>query len=591
MVRRAFLLTAALLLAIGAPASADAQMVDGNWKVAIVFRGNTETTVAIVGLKTDGAKTTGELVASILGNAKVKSITKDGNLLRVVLQGNGVEFAFEGVVPKEPGKQVIGSVSLNDSVYPGSLSSTEEMTLDQKNSSRVLQCPPLQQARNLDAKVAKLKQRALAEKDAEKKAELLKEYETAKAEAMKETPKLYREVIEKYADSPLIFDAGLTLIRNAKNFDPKAFDMKALAKSMADAAKAYGPRWQDDITIQLASALVGQEGHAMLALDYAQQAEKNLTEKSSPADQVRVLGIVSKALRKNGKTEEADRTEMRVAKLDEILDRDYLTKMPGFKGEVFAGRKSKSERAVFMELFTGATCPPCVAADLAFDVLEKTYKPSELVLIQYHMHIPGPDPLTNADTEARWAYYRGKVRGVPSSMFNGQPKAGGGGGVANAKGKYDQYRAVIDPLLEEEASVKLTAKAERHGDKIDIHVKVSGLTDPGPDRKLRILLAEETVRYPGSNKIRLHHHVVRAFPGGVQGKALTEAASKHNASISIGELRGQLTKYLDDFEASGKSFANPARPMAMNHLRVIAFVQDDSNQEILQAVQVDVEGK
>ena len=213
------------------------------------------------------------------------------------------------------------------------------------------------------------------------------------------------------------------------------------------------------------------------------------------------------------------------------------------------------------------------------------------MLIQYHMHIPGPDPLTNADTEARWAYYKGKVNGVPSSLFNGTPKAGGGGGVANAKAKYNQYRGVIDNLLEEETGIKLTAKAERHGDKIDIHVKVAGVTEPGPDKKLRILLAEETVRYPGSNKIRLHHNVVRAFPGGVQGQALTEAASKHNASISIGDLRGQLTKYLDEFEASGKSFANPSRPMSMSHLRVIAFVQDDSNQEILQAVQVEVEGK
>jgi len=223
--------------------------------------------------------------------------------------------------------------------------------------------------------------------------------------------------------------------------------------------------------------------------------------------------------------------------------------------------------------------------------LQKTYKPSELVLIQYHMHIPGPDPLTNPDTQARWAYYGKKVGGVPASLFNGQPKASGGGGVANAEKKYEAYRAVIEPLLEDEASVKLTAKAERNGDKIDINVRVSGLADPGADKKLRILLAEETVRYLGSNKIRLHHNVVRAFPGGVAGQALNEAASKHSASISVGELRGQLTKYLDDFEASGRSFANPARPMAMNHLRVIAFVQDDSTQEILQAVQVNVEGK
>jgi hypothetical protein len=180
---------------------------------------------------------------------------------------------------------------------------------------------------------------------------------------------------------------------------------------------------------------------------------------------------------------------------------------------------------------------------------------------------------------------------VPASLFNGTPKASGGGGVADAEEKYEAYRGVIEPLLEDEASVKLTAKAERNGDKIEIHVRVSGLADPGSEKKLRILVAEETVRYLGSNKIRLHHNVVRAFPGGVAGQPLTEPASKHSASISLGDLRGQLTKYLDEFEASGRSFANPARPMSLNHLRVIAFVQDDSTQEILQAVQVNVESK
>jgi hypothetical protein len=591
MIRRACVLAAALLVAIGAPATVSAQSVDGNWKFIYVVNFNNEQTLAIIGLKTDDGKMTGDVVGGRLANPKIKSVTKEGNLLRVVMQGSGVELVFEGIVPKDATKQLTGSVSIDGTVYPGSLVATEDTEFDAKKSFRILPAPALQQARTLTAKVAQMKQKAVTEKDPEKKTDLLKKYEEALAEANDKVPKLYREVIEKHADSPVIFDAGMTLIRTAKNYDPKAIDVKALAKSMSSAAKAYGPRWQAEIGVQLASALVAQDGHAALALDYAKEAEKGLTEKSSPAQQIRVLNIVSQALRKNGKAEEADKIELRVAKIDENLDREYLTTMPGFKGEAFGGRKGKSERAVFMELFTGATCPPCVAADLAFDVLQKTYKPSELVLIQYHMHIPGPDPLTNADTEARWAYYRGKVTGVPSSMFNGKPKAGGGGGVANAEKKYEAYRGVIEPLLEEDASVKLTAKAERHGDKIDIHVKVSGLSDPGPEKKLRILLAEETVRYPGSNKIRLHHNVVRAFPGGTEGKALTEAASKHNASINVGELRGQLTKYLDAFEAGGRSFANPSRPMAMNHLRVIAFVQDDSNQEILQAVQVEVEGK
>src|SRR5207302_4043409 len=137
---------------------------------------------------------------------------------------------------------------------------------------------------------------------------------------------------------------------------------------------------------------------------------------------------------------------------------------------------------------------------------------------------------------------------------------------ADALKKYDAYRAVIDPLLEENAGAKISASVDRDGDRLDIHVKVSDLKEPGDDKKLRILLAEETVKYAGSNKIRMHHNVVRAFPGGVDGQALTQAASKHKASIGLGELRGQLTKYLDDFQSGGKTFLNPARPMVFDHL-------------------------
>jgi hypothetical protein len=126
-------------------------------------------------------------------------------------------------------------------------------------------------------------------------------------------------------------------------------------------------------------------------------------------------------------------------------------KLP-FKPAKFAGRKAKSERTVIMELFTGAQCPPCVAADVAFDGLDQTYKPTDVILLQYHMHIPGPDPMTNPDTVARFGYYR-ELRDTPSTLFNGKPKAGGGGALGMAEKKYKAYRDIIDPLLEEPAPV------------------------------------------------------------------------------------------------------------------------------------------
>src|SRR5262245_15356546 len=143
-----------------------------------------------------------------------------------------------------------------------------------------------------------------------------------------------------------------------------------------------------------------------------------------------------------------------------------MAKVPPFKPIAFAGRKdTNANQVVMMEMFTGAQCPPCVAADVAFDALQKSYKPTDLVLVQYHLHIPGSDPMTNRDTIARWEYYeklfpydpdtRTGVAGVPSTLFNGKLAAGGGGPMTASERKFRDYGAVINPLLEKTTEVKL----------------------------------------------------------------------------------------------------------------------------------------
>jgi hypothetical protein len=244
-----------------------------------------------------------------------------------------------------------------------------------------------------------------------------------------------------------------------------------------------------------------------------------------------------------------------------------------------------------MELFTGAQCPPCVAADVAFDALGKSYQSKDLVLIQYHMHIPGPDPMTNKDTIARWDYYRelhpGKVGGTPTTLFNGVVMPGGGGPMANAEKKYGQYSEKINELLEESTSIKLTGKATRSGDKVDIAVEYAGVPTDG-EAKLRLLLVEDTVKYVGGNKLRFHHSVVRAMPGGAAGKELTVKAGKQAASVDVSQVRAELTKYLDDFAANERPFPTAARPLEMAKLQVIALVQDDKTGEVLHAARFDV---
>jgi hypothetical protein len=160
--------------------------------------------------------------------------------------------------------------------------------------------------------------------------------------------------------------------------------------------------------------------------------------------------------------------------------------------------------------------------------------------------------------------------------------------MAGAESKYRTYCDIIDPLLETPAVCQVSATARRVGDKIEIEATVKGMPDPGPNQKLRMVLVEESIRYTGSNKLRFHHHVVRAMPGGVEGTVVTKKRLTTKAEVDLAGLRKDLTAYLDNFAAKVRPFPYAARPLDLHGLHLIAFVQDDDTREILQAVQVDV---
>jgi hypothetical protein len=369
-------------------------------------------------------------------------------------------------------------------------------------------------------------------------------------------------------------------------------DFQAWADAANKTPKDYSPVWIAELNIQVAIGFASKN-KAVDAVTYAQAAEKALDGSSSVDLQVRVLQTLASALDLAGKAEERKPIVARLEKLEKVLDAEYHAKVPPFKGKDYAGRQAKSDRVVLFELFTGAQCPPCVASDVAFDVLQKSYKTSELVLLQYHLHIPGPDPMTNPDTQARWQHYRDahgskNIGGVPTAIFNGKTYRVGGGAMANSEKTYGVYCGMIDPMLETEAGCKLKATAKRHGDKIEITADVAGLKNPGNDVKLRLVLAEETIRYVGGNKIRFHHQVVRSMIPSPVGTAVKKEDFKTTATVELPALRKSLTTYLDEWVSIKGAFRPPDRPMDLRNLRVIAFVQDDSTHEILQAVQAEV---
>src|SRR5262249_47270406 len=102
--------------------------------------------------------------------------------------------------------------------------------------------------------------------------------------------------------------------------------------------------------------------------------------------------------------------------------------------------------------------------------------------------------------------------------------------------------------------------------------------------RLRVALVEEEVAYKGSNGLPVHHHVVRAMPGGADGTVLKGKSEKKTFTVDLAELKKKLADYLDKYAAK-RPFPGKERLM---ELKVVAFVQNDRGGEVLQAAQVDV---
>jgi hypothetical protein len=388
-----------------------------------------------------------------------------------------------------------------------------------------------------------------------------------------------KESLAKEPPGFQIVSIALSLLSEAEAHKAKPAEVRAWAEKAVKSAEMYGPAYQRETIVNVAEMLLSdQKGYEAIALQYARRAERLLEPKEPHSAQKKILEVLASALEKSGKEAEAKEIAAKLKKLDFRV-----------KTKPFPGRKGKSDRVVLVELFTGAQCGPCVAADMAFDALGRTFKPSEVVLLQYHLHVPGPDPLTNPDTEARSRFYEEVVRRMPTILFDGKVGAPGGGGDVDATEKYEEYLGVIEPLLEKRPQAELKLSATRTGDKVTINAEVANLAETGDDVRLRLALVEEQVAYKGSNGLPLHHHVVRAMPGGDAGTVMKEKTTKKTFTVDIADLRKKLNAYLDKYNEK-RPFPSKDRPLEMKKLRVIAFVQNDKNGEVMQSAQVDVKG-
>jgi hypothetical protein len=518
-----------LLLAASSLAQAGEGNPTGRWKVTIVEEGQTMT-FWIVQLENKDGKLTGKATSlkrvppTTVEEARVK-----GDMLQFdLLLSNKIRFAFEGKLPASGGKKIYGSFGRGAQVIP-----------------------------------------------------VVLEASTAKNQF-----ELDRDTLLRTPNDPRTFGAVVDLLKNAKAEKVPANDVQEWTETALRAAEDYGPRFHGDLSARLLDALTSD--YPGVAVTVGRQLEAGLDPKAPALTHLRLLNILVPALKKSGQEAQAKQVEARMDKLENVAYAEYQKTALDFPVEKFPGRKSKSNRAVLVELFTGAQCPPCVAADMAFDALEKSYKPSEVVLLQYHLHVPGPDPLTNPDTETRQEYYGSVVKGTPAILFNGKSAAPGGGGRDDAPDKFKEYQSVVNSLLEKETTLQLSAQAARKGNKIHIQALAKDVDKPGDQVRLRLALVEDWVRYKSPNGLFYHHRVVRALPGGPKGTTLTKKEGELSAVVDVQELQDNLARYLDDFARKEEPFPDSQKPLRLRNLHVVAFVQDDASSEVLQAVDVPI---
>lgn len=274
-----------------------------------------------------------------------------------------------------------------------------------------------------------------------------------------------------------------------------------------------------------------------------------------------------------------------LAGLNEMIDARFHASTKPVHVTPYLRPKSSNARLVLAELFTGAACPPCVSVDMAFDGVLERYSRQDVAVVVYHVHVPGPDPMTNLATQARAArdgIYA--VGGVPTFAIDGLTNSGGGSAEA-APAMFDTVSKAIEKQLAQVPEAALALKAKVVGSTIKVSADVSKITSKSDKLKLQIALVEQQQRYSGPNGVRFHPMVVRSLAGeGFKGFAVPQKGTHVEHVFDIAKIMADNRKTIDEFLT--KPFRGGANPefnegrrdeIDPGRLMVVAFVQDEDS--------------
>ena len=452
----------------------------------------------------------------------------------------------------------------------------------------------------------------LAKQLPSRSAEILKQVDLLTKGADPADPGMYDDV------ATVLVDAGVELARaralsekTVRAFTEKAF-LTATRKDYA-AAKQPLPELTQLRRSYLTTraALLGTLGRIYLKLgDYARaQRAFEDAERGHPSAQAaeglgaiamargqedaayqlllraRITGVLSPESRRVFEGLFAKRHGGSLAGLEPALDDAYRALGPNPVHPERYVPSAPGSRTALLEMFTGAGCPPCAAADLAVDALRERYNDSQLVVLMYHVHIPKPDPMSNPDTVARSDVYA--IPGAPTFIVDGTGRDTGGGPRENAARPYTRVSTLIDAALAGPAGASLAVDAALTGRTVTVSVRPMR-TAPVVKPVVRVALVERELRYGGENGIRFHPMVVRALAD----RPLT-GDGPVTAEFDVDTVTAGLAAYLDGFERRNDRFG-PIRFVEKRatidaaNLGVVVFLQDDESKQVQQSVYVDL---
>jgi tetratricopeptide (TPR) repeat protein len=419
------------------------------------------------------------------------------------------------------------------------------------------------------------------EKPQDRQALLGKAKQLLAASSEASRPRLYLSMAQSLADAKLY-------PKEAQNWARKAVaGLGEKPAELADARAALGQIYLDagklkPAEVTLRQALQGKAELASAALGLA-----SILEKKGRAEEA--LGLLAQARLVRPSKETIERFEKAFGKggqgKEEYLDARYKALYPA-PHEAAAVQGKRSGRVVLAEVHTGAGCPPCLAADLAFDSMMERFSRQELVVLMVHQHIPRPDPMVNDDSTALWAERKG--RGVPTYLLDGVAKIGGGG-RAEVAGMRERLSKEIAERLEAQPEARLALQVRREGGGVAVAADWEALGGAEVKPVLRLALVEKMIRYSGENGVRFHPFVARALV------KLPAAAARLEHRFDLEAVKVAARAHIDRFEVKNERhnpdgkfrFLERRDAIDEGQLAVIAYLEDEKG-KVLQAAYADL---